>query len=65
MSVAVAHMPAHPDLTPVLTFSPERDPSVMRELSSLDLTPALVRGLGNFSGVLSLLGERPRGQVPQ
>jgi hypothetical protein len=33
--------------------------------SRLDLTPTLVRGLGNFSGVLSLLGERPRGQVPQ
>ena len=30
-----------------------------------DLPPMLVRGLRNSSGPLSLLGERPRGQVPQ
>jgi hypothetical protein len=29
------------------------------------LTPTLVRRLRNSSGLLSLLGERPRGQVSQ
>ncbi len=35
----------------------------MRDLARVVLTPTLVRGLGNFSGLLSLLGERPWGHV--
>ena len=31
-----------------------------RVFRQLVLPPTLVRGLGNFSGLLSLLGERPR-----
>ena len=36
-----------------------------KEALEVYLPPTLARGLGNFSGPLSLLGERPRGQVPQ